>query len=235
MALPGLAGGYVRRQPLHGRVYGLAAWSPCPLPPSHALPLPVSTLPGRVPPRLAQIIRCSGITFANVHLSHGQILNRRQLSHVARSLDGRTAIVGDYNAVGPILLAEFSDVGPRQPTRLANNIISFRLDRCMVRGLRCSFVQVLERGPSDHHPIFLNLRSNSAGEGLLEQGSVLLSGDSRMSRRLRLVHSMWLRSTAQSSDRIRVPETLRRAQKLVRTKPKQEASPLSGHGNNQLH
>lgn len=232
-ALPALAGGYVRRQPLHGRVYGLAAWSPHPLPPSHALPLPVSTMPGRVPPRLAQIVRVGGTNFANVHLSHGQILNRRQLSCVARSLDGPTAIVGDYNAVGPIMLAEFSDVGPRQPTHLANNIISFRLDRCMVRGVRCSLAQVLERGPSDHHPIMLMLSREAKGEGLLEQESPLAAAHGRI-RRLALVQPNWLRSAGRSSGRVRIPKTLRQARKLMRARHIEEADPLSARGNHPL-
>jgi len=49
-----------------------------------------------------------------VHLSHGQFLNQWQLMHIANALDGPAAIVGDYNAVGPIKLAGFRDVGPRQ-------------------------------------------------------------------------------------------------------------------------
>ena len=232
-ALPALAGGYVRRQPLHGRVYGLAAWSPHPLAPSDALPLPVSTMPGRVPPRLAQIVRVGGINFANVHLSHGQILNRRQLSRVARSLNGPTAIIGDYNAVGPILLAAFNDVGPRQPTHLANNIISFRLDRCMVRGLQCSSAQVLERGPSDHHPIVLILSEGSESEGRIEQGLSLRAAQSRI-RLLPLVHSNWLRSATRSSGRARVPEPVRRARKLMRTGRKRATKPLSAGGNHPI-
>ena len=231
--LPALAGGYVRRQPLHGRVYGLAAWSPHPLAPSDALPLPVSTMPGRVPPRLAQIVRVGGINFANVHLSHGQILNRRQLSRVARSLKGPTAIIGDYNAVGPIMLAAFSDVGPRQPTHLANNIISFRLDRCMVRGLECSLAQVLERGPSDHHPIVLILSDATEGEGRLEQGSSLRAAQSRIKLRP-LVHSNWLRSAARSPDRAHVSEPFRRAGKLMKARRKRQAKPLSASGNHPL-
>ncbi len=164
-ALPGLVGGHFHREPLHGRVYGLAAWSPHPFPRPQALPLPISAMPGRVPPRLAQIIRLRGVNIANVHLSHGQILNRRQLAHVARFLDGPSAIVGDYNAVGPIKLPGFKDLGPRQSTHNAN-VISFRLDRCMARGLQCASAKVLQRGPSDHHPIFLELQIGVADESL---------------------------------------------------------------------
>lgn len=155
--LPAVVGGYFFREPMHGRVYGLAMWSPRKLQPPRRLPLPVSNMPGHFPPRIAQIVRVGAITFANVHLSHGQFLNRFQLLHIVRSLDGPAAVVGDYNAVGPIRLRGLRDVGPRQPTHIARNLISLRLDRCMVRGLRCRDARVLDRGPSDHRPIILDL------------------------------------------------------------------------------
>jgi len=157
--LPALVGGCFFCEPLEGRIYGLAVWSPHPLLRPYALRLPVSQVPGRVPPRVAQIVQLGDVTFANVHLSHGQFLNRWQLMHIANALDGPAAIVGDYNAVGPIKLAGFKDVGPRQSTHSPNDIISFRLDRCMVRGLRCSYARVLARGSSDHHPISLKLHT----------------------------------------------------------------------------
>lgn len=155
--LPGAVGGTCFRLPLPNRIYGLAAWSPHPLEKAPPLRLPVSTVPGRVPPRMAQLIRLEGITFANVHLSHGQFLNRWQLLHVVKALEGPAAVIGDYNAVGPIRLPGFRDVGPMQPTCVASNIISLRLDRCMVRDLTCTTRRVLGRGPSDHHPILLDL------------------------------------------------------------------------------
>lgn len=157
-ALPHLIGGHFFRQPLDRRIYGLAAWSTRSLMQPEALPLPVSSVPGRVPPRVAQIVRFREVTFANVHLSHGQFLNRWQLLHITRVFAGAAAIIGDFNAVGPIKLAGFRDIGPRQATLKANNIISFRLDRCMARGLRCTRATVLDRGPSDHHPIVLDLQ-----------------------------------------------------------------------------
>ncbi len=61
-----------------------------------------------MPPRLAQILKFDDITFANVHLSHGQMLNRRQLLTIAHATDGPTVIIGDCNAVGPIVLPSFS-------------------------------------------------------------------------------------------------------------------------------
>ncbi len=157
-ALPKLVGGTFYREPLEGRVYGLAMWSPHALPRPRALRLPVSQVPGRVPPRLAQIVSYGGIDFANVHLSHGQFLNRWQLFRIATALTGPAAIIGDYNAVGPISLPGFKDIGPRQPTHSPATIISFRLDRCMGRGLNCAHGRVLARGPSDHHPISLELQ-----------------------------------------------------------------------------
>ncbi len=222
-ALPAIAGGYLCREPLYGRIYGLAAWSPNPLPPSRALPLPVSTMPGRVPPRVAQILKIGDISFANVHLSHGQILNRRQFLYIARSLEGPSAIIGDYNAVGPIKLADFKDVGPRQPTHLANNLISFRLDRCMARGMRRTHAQVLERGPSDHHPILLDLSIVSdairAGEGQASRKAVQIRPGS-----LRLNLSGWLRAISQSPNRGGVAHTFTAARNLARARRK----PMAG-------
>ncbi|HEY7764982.1 MAG TPA: endonuclease/exonuclease/phosphatase family protein [Aestuariivirgaceae bacterium] len=168
-ALPTIVGGHCFREHLHGRIYGLAAWSRHPLTPPYALPLPVSAMPGKVPPRVAQIVCFGVVTFANVHLSHGQFLNRWQLSRIARTLEGPAAIVGDYNAVGPTRLSGFKDVGPRKPTHIASNIIPFRLDRCMARGLDCTDARVLRRGPSDHHPIILNLNVTSGTASAYEQ------------------------------------------------------------------
>jgi endonuclease/exonuclease/phosphatase (EEP) superfamily protein YafD len=155
--LPNLIGGYFHWEPLPGRIHGLAAWSPHPLPPPRALLLPVSRMPGRLPPRVAQIVRLGDITVANVHLSHGQLLNRWQLLRVIRAVEGPAAVIGDYNAIGPTLLPGFKDVGPREPTHVARNVLRFRLDRCLVRGLDCADARALERGPSDHRPIALEL------------------------------------------------------------------------------
>ena len=124
-----------------------------------------------MPPRIAQIAQHDGITFANLHLSHGQFLNRWQIMHVAAAIEGPAAIIGDFNAVGPTVLPGFLDVGPREPTHVARNVMLFRLDRCLVRGLHCTEAQALERGPSDHRPIILNLgvgtRPARAPAGLL--------------------------------------------------------------------
>jgi endonuclease/exonuclease/phosphatase family metal-dependent hydrolase len=115
----------------------------------YSIPLPISPFPIRVPPRLAQILKLDGISIANVHLSHGQVLNRRQLKAIADATHGPTVIIGDCNAVGPIALGGFAEVGPRNPTHK----LKTRLDRCLIRDLHCTQARVLGRGPSDHHPI----------------------------------------------------------------------------------
>ena len=134
-ALPSLVGGHFFRHPMDRRIYGLAAWSPHPFPPTTALRLPASVLPGRVPPRHAQLVQFGGISFANVHLSHGQFLNRWQLLHIASALEGPAAIIGDFNAVGPTLLPGFRDIGPRRRTHRSANIVNLRLDRCLARDI----------------------------------------------------------------------------------------------------
>src|SRR3984885_3798110 len=169
-ALPSLVGGHFFRHPMDRRIYGLAAWSPHPFPPTTALRLPASVLPGRVPPRHAQLVQFHGVSFANVHLSHGQFLNRWQLLHIASALEGPAAIIGDYNAVRPTVLPGFRDFCPRRRTHRSGNIVNLRLDRCLARDLRANGAQVLERGASDHHPIVLDL---SVEEGLLPEGALL--------------------------------------------------------------
>lgn len=161
-SLPSLVGGHFHRHGMTQRIYGLAAWSPEPFDPTTALRLPASVMPGRVPPRLAQLIKFRGIHFANVHLSHGQFLNRWQLLHIAEVMEGPAAIIGDFNAVGAIPLPGFRDVGPRRRTHRAGNVVSLRLDRCMARALACDASEVLEKGASDHHPIILDLAVSDA-------------------------------------------------------------------------
>lgn len=157
LSLPDLVGGHFFRHPMQSRIYGLAAWSPHPFPPSTAIRLPASILPGRVPPRLAQIISFHGITIANVHLSHGQFLNRFQLRHIMEQLEGPAAIIGDFNALGPVGFQGFRDIGPRRRTHRAGKVLNVRLDRCIARGIACSASDVLDKGPSDHHPMVLDM------------------------------------------------------------------------------
>ena len=148
--LPGLIGGHYARHPLPDRIHGLACWSP------HAFgtePRSVHLPPGTLIRRLSQLIDIGPFTVANVHLSHGQVLNRRQLRHIATHLPRRAAVLGDYNLVGPVMLPGFRDVGPRQPTHRMADMLPLRIDRCLVRGLACASARVLPHRSSDHHPI----------------------------------------------------------------------------------
>lgn len=147
-------GGHYARTPLPGRIHGLAMWSPGPM--RHAptvLPLPSGTLVHRV----SQILDLGDFSVANVHLSHGQVLNRRQLRRIAQVLPARAAVLGDYNLVGPVLLPGFRDVGPRGVTHVMGDLVPLRLDRCVVRGLVCTERAVLARERSDHCPIAVRL------------------------------------------------------------------------------
>ncbi|MDR3537808.1 MAG: endonuclease/exonuclease/phosphatase family protein [Acetobacteraceae bacterium] len=147
-------GGEYVRSPLPGRVHGLAVWSPVPLQsPPVVLPLPA----GAMVERVCQIVEFGSIAVANVHLSHGQVLNRRQLRWIARALPYRAAVVGDYNLIGPALLPGFRDVGPREPTHVAGDVMPVRIDRCLVRGVACLGAKALLREASDHRPIVIRL------------------------------------------------------------------------------
>jgi endonuclease/exonuclease/phosphatase family metal-dependent hydrolase len=55
------------------------------------------------------------------------------------------------------VLPGFTDVGPRESTHFASNVVPFRLDRCLVHGLTCRTAAALAFGPSDHRPIRLEL------------------------------------------------------------------------------
>ena len=148
-----VGGGYVRA-PLPGRIHGLAMWTPGRLPSAPVvLPLPA----GSVVHRICQILDLGAFTVVNVHLSHGQWLNRRQLRRIASHLPHCAAVIGDYNLVGPVLLPGFRDVGPRRFTHMCSDILPLRLDRCIVRGLVCREAAVLPRGTSDHRPITMEL------------------------------------------------------------------------------
>src|SRR6266487_431754 len=80
-----VAGQYLR-SPMPRRIHGLAIWSPVPLRDAPVvLPLPSGAMIDRV----CQIVDLGTFAVANVHLSHGQILNRRQLRHIAKVLPPR--------------------------------------------------------------------------------------------------------------------------------------------------
>jgi endonuclease/exonuclease/phosphatase (EEP) superfamily protein YafD len=152
--LPARVGGQYLRSPLPGRIHGLASWSPVALPrAATVLKLPSGAMFDRV----SQIIDLGGFAVANVHLSHGQVLNRRQLRRIARVLPLRAAVMGDYNLVGPALLPGFRDVGPREHTHIAGDVVPLRIDRCLVRGVACLEARALLREASDHRPIVVRL------------------------------------------------------------------------------
>jgi endonuclease/exonuclease/phosphatase (EEP) superfamily protein YafD len=147
-------GGQYQRNLMPGRVHGLAVWSPTPLP---TWPAVVPLQSGAMFNRICQIIDLGSFSVANVHLSHGQILNRRQLRRIARLLPHRAAVVGDYNLIGPALLPGFHDVGPREHTHIAGDIVPLRIDRCLIRGVACLDAKALLRETSDHRPIVVHL------------------------------------------------------------------------------
>ncbi|NEU14345.1 endonuclease/exonuclease/phosphatase family protein [Methylobacterium sp. BTF04] len=158
-ALQAKIGGDYAWTPLPGRIHGLAMWSPVPF----ARPPEVIDLPhGAMFERISQILDLGEFGVANVHLSHGQMLNRRQLRRIAQSLPARGAVIGDYNLVGPTLLPGFKDVGPRRPTHRMGKLVPLRIDRCLVRGLTCQSRSVLPRGLSDHRPIIVHLAPDVA-------------------------------------------------------------------------
>ncbi|CAK7192162.1 hypothetical protein COMNV_00347 [Commensalibacter sp. Nvir] len=153
--LPKLVGGFYSRFPLPNRIHGVACWSPYPFkaPPStYKLPA------GAIVKRVAQLIDYGNFWVANVHLSHGQFLNRKQLQVISNFLPDRAAIIGDYNLIGPTLMNGFEDVGPKEFTHKMINFIPIRLDRCLVRGMECIDRQVLSRYSSDHCPIMVTLK-----------------------------------------------------------------------------
>jgi endonuclease/exonuclease/phosphatase family metal-dependent hydrolase len=152
--LVGKVGGQYLRSPMPGRVHGLAIWTPISLP---ARPIVLPLPPGAMFERVSQIADLGGIAVANVHLSHGQVLNRRQLRHIARVLPPVAVIVGDFNLVGPAFLPGFRDVGPRQHTHVAGEVVPLRIDRCLVRGLVCLESRALLREASDHRPIVVRV------------------------------------------------------------------------------
>ena len=153
--LPSRVGGEVRRAPLPGRIHGPAIWTPGAM---HSRPVTVDLPRGTHFDRHSLILDLGEFAVANVHLSHGQVLNRRQLRRLGRVLPDRAAVLGDYNLVGPALLPGFRDVGPRRATHLMADVVPIRLDRCLVRGLVCTESAVLPRGKSDHRPIMVNLK-----------------------------------------------------------------------------
>jgi endonuclease/exonuclease/phosphatase (EEP) superfamily protein YafD len=156
--LPARRGGHYGRHPLPGRLHGLAAWSPLPF---NRAPSLVTLPRGLIVKRVCQIIELPAFTVGNVHLSHGQWLNRRQLNRVFDALPFRAAVLGDCNLIGPVDQSRFREAGPISPTHLAGTLLPLRLDRCFIRGLDCAERQILAKGRSDHHPIMVQLYPSS--------------------------------------------------------------------------
>ncbi len=155
--LPAQIGGHYARTPLPDHIHGLAMWSTTAITP-RILHLPRGTLVRRI----CQIVDLGDLAIANVHLSHGQMLNRRQLRRIARILPAHAAVLGDFNLLGPALLAGFRDVGPRRPTHVMGDIVPIRIDRCLTRGLICTEARALPRATSDHSPIVVRLEMEAA-------------------------------------------------------------------------
>lgn len=156
--LPDLVGGHYMRKLQPGRVHGLAVWTRRkPVATPRVVPLPQ----GAMFRRIGMVVELGDFTVANVHLSHGQVLNRRQLWKMASALPDRAAVLGDFNLVGPCLLPGFRDVGPREPTHRCGDMLPLRIDRCLVRGLDCLGTKVLGRASSDHHPIVVRLAASA--------------------------------------------------------------------------
>ncbi|CEF42877.1 endonuclease [Acetobacter senegalensis] len=153
--LPDIMGGYYARAPLPGRIHGVACWSSKPF----ARPPRACTIPsGAVVKRHAQIIDYGPFSLANVHLSHGQMLNRRQLRRIAALMPPPCAILGDFNLLGPTLVPGFHDVGPKAPTHKMVDLLPIRIDRCLVDGMTCLNARVLPVFASDHRPIAVRLK-----------------------------------------------------------------------------
>lgn len=149
-------GGHYVRHMLPGNVHGHgpATWARAPF---HKSPIEFALQQGLLIQRVCQIVDFGDFAVANVHLSHGQVLNRRQLRRIGRTLPKHAAVIGDFNMVGPVRVKGFRDVGPRQPTHRAGDLIPLRLDRCLVRGLEGLTPRVLAAKASDHHPICVTL------------------------------------------------------------------------------
>lgn len=159
-------GGHFVRSGMPDRIHGLAIWSPTQLTTPTVAALPR----GAIFQRVCQVVDIGDFQIANVHLSHGQVLNRRQLRRISDLLPAKAAVLGDFNLVGPAFLPGFRDVGPRLPTHRMADLVPLRLDRCLVRGLAACDARVLPRQRSDHRPIVVRLSTDIGSERRLRRG-----------------------------------------------------------------
>jgi endonuclease/exonuclease/phosphatase family metal-dependent hydrolase len=157
MALPNIVGGRYEACPFLNRKDGLGAWFRSPVDAVECVKLPHEAERRRMPQRVAMIIRIADRTIANLHLSHGQFLLRRQFAFVAGQIDGPAVILGDLNVVGPLQPLGWCDVGPRVVTHWAKGVVPFRLDRCFTKAWPIVKARALHRGVSDHRPIIVDL------------------------------------------------------------------------------
>jgi hypothetical protein len=58
-------------------------------------------------------------------------------------------------------LPGFRDVGPREPTHVAGDVVPLRIDRCLLRGVARLEARALFREASDHRPIVVSLATAS--------------------------------------------------------------------------
>lgn len=150
--LPELVGGVFARDAFPGRIHGPAVWSVQPIRRPRLV-----RLPGGRTRRHAQVVELRGVTIVNVHLGHGQLTCRRQLREAASVITGAGAVIGDFNMIGPAVLPGFSDVGPREPTHVASDMLPVRIDRCFARRMVCQAARALSPGRSDHRPMLIDL------------------------------------------------------------------------------
>jgi endonuclease/exonuclease/phosphatase (EEP) superfamily protein YafD len=156
-SLPSIVGGGYEARPFLNRKDGLGAWFRFPVDAVECVKLPQEAESRRKAQRIAMIIRIANRTVVNLHLSHDQMLLRRQFALVAEQIHGPAAIVGDFNVVGPLRRRDWCDVGPRTVTHFAKGFLPFRLDRCLTRDWPAIKNQTLCRGASDHRPIIVDL------------------------------------------------------------------------------
>jgi endonuclease/exonuclease/phosphatase family metal-dependent hydrolase len=163
-ALEACLGGSYQRCVMGHRRHGPAAWSrhkfedlgTVSLPRRTRIDLPVPVFRS-LADRVALVVRVRNVCFANVHLDHGQVANRRQIRHLVAARAGIDVIAGDFNAFGSTRVAGFEDVGPRRATHFVKGIVPVRIDRCLVRNMVVTRTEALARGKSDHRPILVDL------------------------------------------------------------------------------
>jgi len=119
---PALAGGraFFSSHPMQARIYGLAAWSPHPFPQSNCHPAALFHPAGTgaaTAGRRSFPFMASPSPMCN--LSHGQFLKSLPAATHHGADEGPAAIIGDFNAVGPVGFQGFSDIRAAQAQPIA--------------------------------------------------------------------------------------------------------------------